>query len=96
MPAMEVACGLDFTVVVMEQGDLWSFSKSAYGQLGLGTDTDQLLLACVGRADEVFDGEAVVMVAAGYSHTLVLTAMGLIVLRRVELRRGRLRQTGPW
>jgi len=42
---MVAACGEGFTAVVMEKGDLWSFSKGAEGQLGLGTHADQLLLA---------------------------------------------------
>jgi len=67
VPAMVVSCGEGFTAVVMEKGDLWSFSRGASGQLGLGTDADQLLLACVGGTDEVFDSEAVVMVSAGYA-----------------------------
>ena len=65
MLEMAVACGNDFTAVVVEKGDIWSFSKGADGQLGLDTDADQLLPACMGGADEVFGGEAVVMVAAG-------------------------------
>jgi len=71
---MAVACRY-FTAVVMEKGDLWVFDKGASGQLGLGTDADQLLPACVGGADEVFGGQtdqvfgakALVMVAAGNS-----------------------------
>mmetsp|Transcript_86883 Transcript_86883/g.127075 ORF Transcript_86883/g.127075 Transcript_86883/m.127075 type:complete len:88 (+) Transcript_86883:49-312(+) len=66
---MAVACGDGFTAVVMEKGDLWSFGKGEWGELGLGTDADQLLPACVGGAEEVFGGEAVVMVAARYAHT---------------------------
>ena len=31
---MLVACGENFTAVVMEKGDLWSFGKGASGQLG--------------------------------------------------------------
>ena len=44
--------------------------------LGLGTDADELLPALVGGADEVFDCEAVVMVAAGFEVKcqLLLTA----------------------
>jgi len=66
---MAVACGEGFTAVVMEKGDLLSFGNGASGQLGLGTDADQLLPAYVGEADEGFGGEAVVMVAARYAHT---------------------------
>jgi len=47
--------------VAVPQGNSGS---GADGQLGLGTDADQLLPVLVGGADEVFDGEAVVMVAA--------------------------------
>jgi len=75
---MAVACGEGFTAVVMERGDLWSFGEGASGQLGLGTDADRLLPACVGLADEVFDGEAVVMVAAGDRHTACVTAKGTL------------------
>jgi len=75
---MAVACGLDFTAVVMEKGDLWSFGKGASGQLGLGTDADQLLPACVGGVNEVFDGEAVVMVAAGLLHAACVAAKGTL------------------
>ena len=62
---MAVACGQDFTAVVMEKGDLWAFGTDEDGRPGLGTDEDKRLPALVGGADEVFDGEAVVMVAAG-------------------------------
>jgi len=75
---MAVACGDWFTAVVMEKGDLWSFGEGASGQLGLGTEVDQLLPACVGGADEVFGGQAVVMVAAGQDHTACVTAKGTL------------------
>ena len=81
---MAVACGEDFTVVVMEKGDLWTFGKDEYVQCetnavglnGHGTDAYQLLPACVGSPDDVFYGEAVVMVAAGHHHTACVTAKG--------------------
>jgi len=72
-----------FTAVVMEKGDLWSFGKGAYGQLGLGTDADQLLPACVGGAEKVFGGEAVVMVAAGEQGLVrTKTFFGVVSIRR--------------
>ena len=76
---MAVACGEGFTAVVMEKGDLWSFGEDAYGRLGLDQlFIDQLLPALVGEADEVFDGEAVVMVAARWEHTACVTAKGTL------------------
>ena len=73
---MAVVCGEDFTVVVTEQGDLWAFGQK--GVLGRGTDADELLPALVGGADEVFDGESVVMVAAGIKHTACVTSQGTL------------------
>jgi len=75
---MALACGFGFTVTVTEKGDLWAFGTGNNGVLGLGTDVDQLLPACVGGADDVFDGEAVVMVAAGLHHTACVTAKGTL------------------
>jgi len=48
------------------------------GQLGLGTDENELLPAWVGGADEVFDGEAVVMVVAGDAHAAGVTRDGAL------------------
>jgi len=75
---MAVACREGFTAVVREHGDLWALGKGNYGQLGLGIDADQLLPALVGGADEVFDGEAIVMVAAGPKFTACVTAKGTL------------------
>ena len=75
---MALACGFGFTATVTEKGDLWAFGTGNNGVLGLGTDVDQLLPACVGGADDVFDGEAVVMVAAGDRHTACVTAKGTL------------------
>ena len=75
---MAVACREGFTAVVREHGNLWAFGKGNYGQLGLGIDADQLLPALVGGADEVFDGEAIVMVAAGPKFTACVTAKGTL------------------
>ena len=61
-----------------KQGDLWAFGEGAEGQLGLGTFADQLLQALVGGASEVFDGEAVVMVAAGRRHTICVMVKGML------------------
>ena len=75
---MAVVCGEDSTTLVTEKGDLWAFGKGDHGVLGLGTDAHQLLPACVGGADEVFGGEAVVMVAGGFVHQTCVTAKGTL------------------
>jgi len=71
---MLVACGFGFIATVTEKGDLWAFGAGNNGMLGLSTDVKQLLLA----ADDVFDGEAVVIVAAGHKHTACVTAKGTL------------------
>jgi len=83
---MAVACGEGFTSFVTEQGDVWACGKGDDGQLGLGSKAHQLLPVCVngagegldGKVDELFDGEAVVMVAAGSAHTACVTAKGTL------------------
>ena len=64
--------------MVTEQGDVWACGKGEHGVLGLGTDAHQLLPALVGGADEVFDGEAVVLVAAGREHTACVSLKGTL------------------
>jgi len=75
---MAVACRLRLgvTALVMEKDDLWSFCNCGCGQLRLGMEADQLLLACVVRADKVFDGDVFVMVTAGEQHTACVTVRG--------------------
>ena len=62
--AMAVACGVGFTIVVTEHGDAWACGRNDVGQLGLGSQADQLLPAHVGGR-EVFAGEPLVMMSAG-------------------------------
>jgi len=92
---MAVACGHGFTAVVVENGDLWTCGRNDEGQLGLDTGLDryedamawrnrshgkpQTILSLVGGADKVFEGEAVVMVAAGKAHTACVTTRGKCV-----------------
>jgi len=75
---MAVACGEGFTTVVTERGDLWAFGKGEYCALGLGTDAHQLLPALVGCEDKVFDGETIVLVAAGDTHAACVAATGTL------------------
>lgn len=83
---MATACGKDFTLVVTEEGDLWSFGRGEKGQLGLETrEHDQRparahgqMPALVGNTFEVFEGVAVVMVAAGKKHAACVTSEGTL------------------
>jgi len=71
------ACGSDFTVVVTEPGDVWSWGEGGAGQLGLNTLEDQLLPKRV-AGHEVF-GARMVMVSAGDEHSAGVTADGTLL-----------------
>jgi len=72
---MALSLGTDFTLVVMDHGDLYAFGTNRNGQLGLGTTTNQLLSALVDKV-HVFGGEAVVCVSCGYAHSACVTRGG--------------------
>ena len=72
---MATACGDDFTAVVTECGELWAFGIG--GQLGIGHDVHQPVPVRVGGREE-FDGAALVMVAAGNSHTAAVSSNGTL------------------
>ena len=73
-PVRQVAAGDYHTGIVTEAGDLLMCGKGEYGRLGLGDEDNRTTPTLVARA--VFDGEAVLMVACGFSHTAVATEGG--------------------
>ena len=73
-PVQQVAAGGWHTGIVTEAGDLLMCGDGRNGQLGLGDEDDRMTPTLVARA--VFDGEAVLMVACGESHTATVTEDG--------------------
>ena len=69
-----MACGYAHTVVATEGGDVYTFGLGLYGQLGHGDEENQLAPRRVPAAG--FNGERVVMVAAGNEHTVALSEAG--------------------
>jgi alpha-tubulin suppressor-like RCC1 family protein len=69
-PQSRAAGGDNFTLVVSDSGNVWSFGDNAYGQLGLGNTTDAKSAMQIPGLSEV------VAVAAGGSHSLALTSTG--------------------
>lgn len=69
-----VACGAEHTAVVTEGGNVYTFGRGEYGRLGHGDNQDQLIPRRIPAA--LFNGEQVVMVAAGMLHTVALTNVG--------------------
>jgi Regulator of chromosome condensation (RCC1) repeat/IPT/TIG domain len=77
LAAAGVACGNNFTVVVTTSGEVWSFGESGSGQLGNGqkckSDSPQLCIAACPSSGSKF-----VAIAAGWAHSLALTADGSV------------------
>ncbi|XP_011315230.1 E3 ubiquitin-protein ligase MYCBP2 isoform X2 [Fopius arisanus] len=67
---VQVTCGLHHTVVLLQNGQVWSFGNNMYGQLGVGD-----LVAHAGPV-QVKIPTAATQVVAGSNHTVVLTSRG--------------------
>ena len=74
MRITRVACGENFTTVVNEGGEVWSFGEALSGQLGTGRETKRLLPARVIECAE--NNAPFVDVACGLQHTVALTESG--------------------
>jgi Regulator of chromosome condensation (RCC1) repeat/IPT/TIG domain len=77
LAAAGVACGNNFTLVVTTSGEVWCFGESGSGQLGNGQhskcDLPQLCMTACPSSGSKF-----VAVAAGWAHSLALTADGSV------------------
>ena len=69
-----VACGASHTAVATEGGGVYTFGNGLFGRLGHGDEENQLAPRRVPGAG--FNGERVVMVAAGGGHTVALSEAG--------------------
>ncbi|XP_063987126.1 E3 ubiquitin-protein ligase MYCBP2 isoform X2 [Diachasmimorpha longicaudata] len=69
-PVIQVTCGLHHTVILLQNGEVWSFGSNLYGQLGVGD-----LVAHAGPV-QVKIPTAATQVVAGSNHTVVLTNKG--------------------
>ncbi|KAG2937663.1 hypothetical protein PC115_g4078 [Phytophthora cactorum] len=74
----KVACGLYHTVAVTSGGEVYSFGKNDYGQLGLGHARNMkvptLVKTSLGESDE-----KIVAVSCGYYHTVTISEKGKLV-----------------
>ena len=68
-----VSCGSRHTLVLTEDGDVWSFGCGGWGRLGLGDVADRMVPS---RLASGFGGSKVAFVAAGASHSLAITVEG--------------------
>ena len=71
----QVEMGDGFTVILKEDGTVWSAGNNTYGQLGNGTTTNHNILAQVKiNEDEYLTG--VRKISVGYTHILAMTVNG--------------------
>ncbi|CAE7641404.1 Herc4, partial [Symbiodinium microadriaticum] len=75
----EVHCGEVHTLFFDRgKGEVWACGVAAYGRLGIGanwSDQDALTPQLI---QEAFEGERVVQISAGFSHSLALTESGRV------------------
>nr|XP_022909947.1 E3 ubiquitin-protein ligase MYCBP2 isoform X2 [Onthophagus taurus] len=70
IPAVQVACGLHHSVVLLQNGNVYTFGSNQYGQLGCGDILAKASLQLVKLPC------AAAQVAAGSNHTIILTVKG--------------------
>jgi len=69
-PVIQVSCGLHHTVLLLQNGEVYTFGSNIYGQLGVGD-----LMAHAGLIQVKLPTIAT-QVAAGSNHTVILTSKG--------------------
>ncbi|GMF18203.1 unnamed protein product [Phytophthora lilii] len=74
----KVACGLYHTIAITTGGEVYSFGKNDYGQLGLGHARNMkvptLAKTSLGETDE-----KIVSVSCGYYHTVTISEKGKLI-----------------
>ncbi|CAH0546546.1 unnamed protein product [Brassicogethes aeneus] len=70
IPVIQIACGLHHSVLLLQNGQVYTFGSNIYGQLGCGD-----ILAKSGL-QQVKLPAPTVQIAAGSNHTVILTSKG--------------------
>jgi len=70
-PALMVACGADFMLILTASGSVYSFGDGMYGQLGHNSVDSHALPKCIDPA--YFDGAEIGMVSAAGGHCMALS-----------------------
>jgi alpha-tubulin suppressor-like RCC1 family protein len=75
----EVGCGEVHTLFFdKKKGQVWACGTAAYGRLGIGANWNDQDALVPQLLQECFEGERVVQVSAGFSHSLALTESGRV------------------
>jgi alpha-tubulin suppressor-like RCC1 family protein len=73
----EVVCGLKHSLCLTNQGRVFVTGSNDRGQLGLNQNSDLDSFALL-SLPELFDNEVVVLIKAGYEHSIIFTSSGRI------------------
>ncbi|XP_010025746.2 ultraviolet-B receptor UVR8 isoform X1 [Eucalyptus grandis] len=76
IPVIMVAAGAEHTAAVTEAGELYGWGWGRYGNLGLGDRNDRLVPEKVSPLH--LNGEAMVVVACGWRHSISVSASGAL------------------
>jgi alpha-tubulin suppressor-like RCC1 family protein len=77
--AVATAIGSEHALVLSADGEIFAWGRNNYGQLGDGTQSASYITAPVQvDANGALTGKTVVAIAAGSSHSLALTADGMV------------------
>lgn len=76
IPVKMVAAGAEHTAAVTEAGELYGWGWGRYGNLGLGDRNDRLVPEKVSPLH--LNGEAMVVVACGWRHSISVSASGAL------------------
>jgi len=69
---IQVACGTEHTIALVDNGEIWAWGANEMGQLGLGHSK------MVDRPTKVLSSEKFTQISCGASHSIALTAYGEI------------------
>ncbi|KAL4230611.1 E3 ubiquitin-protein ligase mycbp2 [Mactra antiquata] len=73
MPITQISCGMHHTVVLLQNGEVYTFGSNQYGQLGLGDVVTR------GIPTRVPLPSTACQIAAGSHHTVILLANGQVL-----------------
>ncbi|XP_046585927.1 X-linked retinitis pigmentosa GTPase regulator isoform X1 [Neodiprion lecontei] len=78
-PAAKIVCGGHHSLVLTETGELYCFGSNVSGQLGMGVDVTEVQTPKL-LPRGVSEGEVITEIAAGESHTALVTESGKLFM----------------
>ena len=73
----QISCGYAYTCFVTNQNNIYSTGDNSYGQLGLNDEKNRLIFTKVNNSF-LANGESIIQISCGASHTCVLTNLNNI------------------